>query len=337
MAAFDTYVGTASGVYRLTVTEFTPLGLEGERIWALLALPGDNGHHTILAGSYGNGLYRSTDSGQTWEPSNAGLSASAFRFLGPDPSVPDALLAGTEPGRIFRSRDRGRSWSELDGLRRLDLVEDWYLPYSPRAGAVRNIYAPPGQDQHLFASVEVGGLLESNDGGTSWRYNEVGIDDDIHHITGHPSDPQRLVVSLGYASLRVKRREVDEHRFGGIARSWDGGRTWEKVERHYTRATIVPPSHTDLLLAGPAPRVGQEGRIVVSHDWGNTWEPASDGIDTPMPDMVELFVSAPDETIWALCSGGRLLRASPGEWHWTSAIPDETHVEAQSVAFVPRQ
>jgi photosystem II stability/assembly factor-like uncharacterized protein len=336
MVEFDTYVGTASGVYHLSHNELTPLGLEGERVWAIHAMTGDDGRDIVLAGTYGNGLMRSTDSGETWQPANKGLTASAFRHLAPDPHDPEALLAGTEPGRIFRSHDRGATWNELTGVRQLDLIDDWYLPYSPRAGAVRNIYAPAGDERHLFASVEVGGLLESDDGGETWRYNEVGIDDDIHHITGHPQDANLLFVSLGYASLRVKRREVDETRFGGIARSRDGGRSWEKVENHYTRATLVPPGNPDLLLAGPAPRVGEQGRIVVSPDWGDTWLPAGDGIESPMRDMVELFVPAPDASVWALCSGGRLLRATPGEWRWTTVIPDGHGINAQSVAFVTR-
>jgi photosystem II stability/assembly factor-like uncharacterized protein len=147
-------------------------------------------------------------------------------------------------------------------------------------------------------------------------------------VTGHPGDPDLLFVSLGTATLRHKGG-----RPGGIARSRDGGRTWEKVETDYTRATIVPPTRPDLLLAGPAPRVGREGRIVVSRDEGETWEPAGDGIDIPMADMVELFVAAPDGTIWAISSRGRLLRATPDDWTWSSALPPDAGVEVKSVAF----
>jgi photosystem II stability/assembly factor-like uncharacterized protein len=331
---FDTYIGTTNGVYRLTTSDLIPLGLESERIWAIHAFRSADDNDVILAGSYGNGLFRSEDGGRRWTPANEGLSASAFRTIGPDPHDDDAILAGTEPGRLFRSRDGGSTWSELTGITQLDRYDEWYLPYSPRAGAIRNVYAPPGDEQRLLASVEVGGLLDSTDGGESWRYIEVGIDDDIHHITGHPDDPNVLFVSLGYASLRVKRHEVDAQQFGGIARSFDGGTTWEKVETDYTRATIVPPGHPNLLLAGPAPNVGAQGRIVVSADRGGHWEVASDGIETPMPDMVELFVPAPDGNVWAVCSGGRLLYATPGEWHWQPAIPEDAHIEAQSVSFV---
>ena len=71
----------------------------------------------------------------------------------------------------------------------------------------------------------------------------------------------------------------------------------------------------------------------MSPDGGDTWEPAGHGIDVPMPDMVELFVAAPDGTVWAICSGGRLLRAAPDDWSWSSALPTDAAITVKSVAF----
>lgn len=331
---FDTYVGTTSGVYRLRDGAAEPLGLASERVWAIHAWA-EGSAITILAGSYGNGLYRSEDGGETWAPANAGLTAAAFRCIAPDPLRPGAILAGTEPARLFRSEDGGRNWQELAGIARIAGHEQWFLPYSPRAGAVRNVYAPPGGTGRLLASVEVGGLLASDDGGETWECAPVIEDDDIHFITGHPHEPALLYAALGYAALPHRPRGEGPRRFGGVARSRDGGATWRKLETDYTRAVLVPPTRPDLLLAAPAPQVGRGGRIVVSADGGETWEPAGAGIDIPMEDMVEVFVPAPDGAVWAVCSGGRLLSATPGEWHWRSALPADTTLAAQSVAFVP--
>lgn len=331
---FETYLGTDAGVFRLGSAGAELLGLSDQRISAVYALRDASGDTVVLAGSYGNGLFRSRDGGRTWVPVNGGLTAPAARTITPDPTRPGALLCGTEPGRIFRSADQGQTWEELAGIRDLPGYEEWFLPYSPRAGAVRNIYSPPGEPNRLLASVEVGGLIESRDGGATWSYVEVGVDHDIHHIGGHPTDGSILYASLGYAALKSQPRPEGERLYGGIARSRDGGKTWEKVETDYTRATIVPPTHPDLLLAGPSPDVGRNGRIVVSSDGGDTWQPAHDGIEVPMPDMVELFITAPDDSIWAICSSGRLLRAEPGVWHWQPVLPNNPDLKVEAVSFV---
>ena len=331
---FDTYIGTNGGAYRLRDGALDALGLGDERISAIHAWRDGEGV-TILAGSYESGLYRSTDDGKRWTKIDAGLTAPCFRCIDPDPWQPGAILAGTEPGRTYRSADGGATWEEIGNTTAIPGYEQWYLPYSPRAGGVRNIYGVPGRPGHLFASVEVGGLLRSEDGGANWRCEMVGDDDDLHFVTGHPADPDLIYTTLGYASLAYKGRD-ERPQVGGVARSRDNGRTWEKLERHYTRAIIIPPSRPDLVLAAPAPNVGREGRIVVSADGGDTWTPAGDGITTPMPDMVERFVAAPDDSIWAICSGGRLLRATPGEWSWHSPLPDGADLKSESVSFVGR-
>jgi photosystem II stability/assembly factor-like uncharacterized protein len=310
---FEALLGTTNGVLGLRDGALEPLGLAGHSVTALHA-----SDDALLAGTYGDGLFRSADGGGNWERIGAGLTASTFRFV-------SAELAGTEPARVYRSSDGGRSWEELAGITRIAGHEEWYLPYSPRAGAARNAYV---SGNRLLVAAEVAGLLRSEDYGDTWVCEPVAGDEDVHHVTGDPDDPDLVYVSLGSASLT---RRGGRH--GGIARSRDGGATWEKVETDYTRATIVPPTGRDLVLAGPALRVGRGGRIVVSPDGGDSWEPAGAGIDVPMPDMVELFVAAPDATVWAICSGGRLLRAAPDDWSWSSALPSGTAVSVKSLTF----
>jgi photosystem II stability/assembly factor-like uncharacterized protein len=330
----EAWIGTRNGVHRLRDGALEPAGLAGRHVSAVHA--GRDGDATVvLAGTYGDGLFRSVDEGASWERVEAGLSAPAFRCIGPDPAHPGALIAGTEPARLYRSADGGASWEELDGVTRIPGHDRWFLPYSPRAGAVRNVYGPPGSARRILAAVEVGGLLTSDDAGASWACAPVIADEDIHLVTGHPDDGDLLYVALGTASLT--RRPAPGEERGGVARSRDGGRSWERVETDYTRAVLVPPNAPDLLLAGPARRVGEGGRIVVSADGGDTWEPASEGVETPMRDMVELFVAAPDGGVWAICSGGRLLRATPGKWAWEPALPQGAAVQVRSLAFVADQ
>jgi hypothetical protein len=122
----DAFLGTTSGVLRLRGGALEPLGLEGHSVTALHA-----SDDAVLAGTYGDGLFRSVDSGRNWQQIDAGLTASTFRFVTPE-------LAGTEPARVYRSSDGGQTWHELEGITRIPGHEQWYLPYSPRAGAARN-------------------------------------------------------------------------------------------------------------------------------------------------------------------------------------------------------
>ena len=334
---FDVYLGTTSGVVGVRGGAPASLGLEAERVSAIHAWR-DGDATTVLAGTYGNGLFRSTDGGRTWSRSDAGLTASAFCFLAPLPGHPGALLAGTEPARIFHSDDGGQSWQEFEGITRIDGHERWFLPYSPRAGAARNLYAPPGRAGRLLVAAEVAGLLRSDDDGRTWVCEPVTADgdEDLHDITGHPDDPDLLYAATGTAALTPQAPGDPPRRHGGVARSRDGGTAWEKIETDYTRATIIPPARPDLLLAGPALRVGRGGRIVVSADGGDSWQPAGAGVEMPMPDMVERFAAAPDGSVWAICSAGRLLRATPDDWVWSSALPPESDLSVKSVAFVSR-
>jgi len=330
---FETFLGTESGVV-LIDGRAEQLGLSDHRISAIHAFHDGSGNTVILAGSYGDGLFRSADRGRTWTRITAGMTAPAARTIARDPLVLGALICGTEPARLFRSADEGLTWTELEGVLAIPAHTEWYLPYSPRAGAVRNVYAPAGQTDRLLASVEVGGLMQSSDGGATWSIAPIGPNDDIHQISGDPAGPDLLWSSLGYAALRSRRRGEGAPKLGGVGRSRDGGKSWDVLHTDYTRSTIVPPASPELVLAGPAPEVGRRGRIEVSADGGESWQPAGEGIDTPMPDMVELFVPAPDGTICAVCSRGRLLRSDPGPWRWRSALPSDQLDSVVSVSFL---
>ena len=342
---FRTYIGSADGVYRLEEGALTHLGLEGKLVWAIYAFnrSAENNpeNDIILAGSYGDGLFRSDNGGATWSCIENGLTISAFRTFLTDPADPQSILLGGEPGRAFRSSDNGLTWQELTGFTTLPEIDDWYLPYSPRAGAIRNFYSPPNRPQTLFASVEVGGLLRSDDGGATWKKITVLDDEDMHFITGHPDNANELWVSMGWVTLN-DRLPFKHPALGGMAHSTDGGKSWQKViPNDYTRAMIVPPAHPDLILAAPGRQVNHEAQIVVSADKGITWQFAGYGIENPIEDTIELFVAAPDDSIWAICSEGRLFWAKgdsrvAAEWQWQSAL-DKKHVaniKVKSVAFI---
>jgi len=68
----------------------------------------------LYAGTFGAGVFRSSDDGQTWEAINNGLTDLHILSLVGDPNDDDTLYAGTLDG-VFRTRDGGASWESIGG------------------------------------------------------------------------------------------------------------------------------------------------------------------------------------------------------------------------------
>jgi len=275
---------------------------------------------SILAGTM-EGIFRSTDHGQTWHAANVGLITPHLRWLASHPDVPSLAFAGTEPANIFVSHDNGATWRVCPEVAKLRDAHKWFLPYSPEAGCVRG-FALHGQ--RIYAAVEVGGVLRSDDRGETWRLAEgsdgnPGLDGppepfiypDIHSLAVHSSSPDLIFAPTG----------------GGFYRSNDGGKTWSDLYDCYCRAVWSDPADPAHLILGPADSVDMNGRIEETHDGGETWTPASTGLKVPWRrHMVERFVAVGSELL-AMLSNGQLLSASFPALEWRQILPEIEDVQ----------
>lgn len=296
------------------------LSLEDKEITAVIAREG-----VILAGTT-DGIYRSQNLGSTWEETSAGLDQRHVRWLAYHPDVSDAEFAGTEPAGIYVSRDGGDSWRACPEVAQLRDENEWFLPYSPEAGCVRG-FAFHGK--RVYAAVEVGGVLRSDDGGATWALApgcdgnpDFGhplppgfVHTDVHSVEVHPTS-----ANLVFAATNA-----------GLYRSQNGGETWENIfPHHYCRAVWVDPSDAAHILLGPAESVSRKGRIEKTTNGGETWHAASDGLDTPWPrQMVERFAQIGSE-LFAVLSGGALLVTSLDRLLWQEVLPASAGVQAVS-------
>ena len=57
------------------------------------------------------GVYKSTDSGETWDLVHEGITAAKVRSVSVAPSNSAIMVAGTKEGVIYRSLDAGRTWT----------------------------------------------------------------------------------------------------------------------------------------------------------------------------------------------------------------------------------
>ncbi len=280
----------------------------------------------VVVAGFAEGIWRSTDEGKTWKPANEGLSVPYVRRLEASSKPASLILAGTEPAGIFVSYDGGSSWTIDSGVVKLRDANGWFLPYSPRSGCVRGFaFAGSGPDKgRIYAAVEVGGVLVSDDNGRSWQLaagsdgrpgmnRDLGklIHPDVHAITVHPSSSDRVTAATG----------------GGLFRSTDGGRSWHTIHPGYIRAVWVSPDDPEHLVAGPVDGVSRNGRIEESRDGGRTWHPAANGMQASwVRHMVERFAQV-NEELFAVLSNGELWSRKRGGSKWDRLLPEIAQVK----------
>ncbi len=184
--------------------------------------------------THGNGVYRSTDAGRTWEHKGLGDS----RHIGEIVVHPDdpntvyvaalghAFKDSTERG-LYRSTDGGDTWERSlyvsDRAGAIDVTLD---PHNPRV-----LFASIWQTRRTFWSIDSGGpdcgLWRSMDGGKTW----TEVTDVDNRAEGLPDGVLgKIGVSVSPArSGRVWALIEAEGRKRGLYRSDDFGATWEKT------------------------------------------------------------------------------------------------------------
>lgn len=60
------------------------------------------------------GVFRSNDSGLTWQRSSEGLGTAAITALAINSGQPDTLFAATAEGALFRSDDGAQTWQSIN-------------------------------------------------------------------------------------------------------------------------------------------------------------------------------------------------------------------------------
>lgn len=171
-------------------------------------------------GSYGIGILRSRDGGQTWTKS---LDWSYDQRRGVldlaiDPDDPRRLFAGTSEG-VFRTADGGDSWHQVLDV---DMAVDLVLhPHSADTLFVScgNLDIPSGQI----------GIYRSTDGGDTWTQLNVTGSGLPLSWTGktmldiYPADPRVVFADVANAL------SDDDPEGVGLYRSTDGGDHWEEL------------------------------------------------------------------------------------------------------------
>ncbi|MBI2323034.1 MAG: hypothetical protein HYU88_13315 [Chloroflexi bacterium] len=120
---------------------------------------------TLYAGTWGAGMFKSTNGGASWSAVNTGyLNTGYIAALAIDPTMPTTLYAGTRWGEVFKSTDGGASWNPT-GLIYTGLPEAYILALATN----------PTTPTTLYAGTFGAGVFKSTNGGASWSAINTGL------------------------------------------------------------------------------------------------------------------------------------------------------------------
>ncbi|NNK51551.1 MAG: glycosyl hydrolase, partial [Xanthomonadales bacterium] len=269
--------------------------------------------------SHGDGVWKSTDAGRSWEHSGLEDSRhiSRIRIHPKNPDLVYAAVMGhlfgpNEQRGVFRSSDGGKSWQRIlhvnEQAGAVDLAMD---PTNPRI-----LYATTWRVLRTPYSLESGGegsgIWKSTDGGDSWESmaGNEGMPEPplgIAGITVSPSNPDNL-----YAIIEASE--------GGVFRSSDAGKTWKRVNQerklrqrawYYSRINADPQDESVVYVLNV--------RFHKSKDGGKTFETLS----TPHGDNHDLWIDPddPDRMIQSNDGGANVSYDGGDNWSVQSNQP----------------
>lgn len=211
-------------------------GFFGGSIGAIEVAPSDanviyagGGEKTVRGNvSYGYGIWRSVDAGDTWE--QAGLKDSRhiprIRVHPEDHNIVYAAVLGdlfkdSEERGIYKSSDGGRSWRQV-------------LFVNARSGAV-DLILDPNNPRIIYASTwrvhrNPWELSSGGEGSALWKSTDEG--ESWENISGREGLPGGTWGISGIAVSPVNSKRVwaiIENEKGGVYRSDNGGKTWKQV------------------------------------------------------------------------------------------------------------
>ncbi len=241
------------------------------------------------------GVWRSTDSGETFERLVSGSSPINVNSMAVDPRNLNTIYAGTW-WRPYKSTDAGKTWR----LIKSGMIDD---------SDVFALSIDSTSPNRMFASA-CSGIYESTNGGEQWRKIQ-GIPSTSRRtrdILIHPADPNKVFAgttegfwmsvnggktwsmttqrNLEINSIAVHPEAPNRVFIGtnnhGMMVSNDGGRNWAQTNRNFTsRLTYsVTPDVTDpnRLYATTKNTSSSGGFVFVSGDGGRSWTQAR-GLD----------------------------------------------------------
>lgn len=279
----DFLIGTREGMFIVDQSgaPAASVGLSGRSVHTLRRANG-----SIFAGA-DDGVYRSDNAGRTWRPS--GCEGKDVWAIAAAPQDERVLLAGSHPAALSRSDDGGHSWAAIPSMSRVPGAERWCLPSDPNGSRALAIAFDPTRPEHFWVGVEVGGILETSDGGVTWFATVAGRNPDIHGLVLDPARPDVLYAATGFGRFDPG----DPVEPAGVYRSDDGGESWRyawsDLDRRWTRPMCIDARPPHALTVASCPNFqssyadpgGAQSMLYQSTDGAASWRSLGDAAHAP--------------------------------------------------------
>ena len=259
------YAGTDTGLHRTEdggvfwQPQETPMG--SNHVWALAIDPVDPDIMYAGTGTFSTpGIYRSTDSGKSWEIRPMEIAESCVNVGIPrptaitiDPADHRSVWVGLEVDGVRHSTDGGDTWKRIDG------------DCSITNPDVHAIVVLAGQPKTVWTLVNDDMWVSQDDGATWKAQGAQEIFSPWHYVRGiavKSDDPQIMFVGLG---------DYTPGSTGAMMRSRDAGKSWESLK------LPVPPNSTIMTVAAnPVDSnvvfaASYFGYLYRSDDGGDSW------------------------------------------------------------------
>ena len=326
------YIGAASGGIWKSInggTTYKPV-FDKESVQSIGAIAIDpQSPKTIWAGtgeawtrnsvSIGNGIYKSTDGGDSW--TNMGLKNSEriSRIL-IDPKdkstvyacVPGKLWSDSEERGVYKTTDGGKTWSKIlkganlsTGCSMISMSsQDSKVLFAAMWDFRRKGWTfRSGGENSTAASGS--GFFQTADGGASWK--EL----DEKSAKGLPAKPWgRIAVTMAPSKPNIVYAMIESTR-SALFRSEDGGKTWEERDRSnwmvwrpfYFANLIVDPKNENRLYK-------PDLILIMSDDGGKSFSGISNSAHGDFhdvwvdPDNNDHIIAGDDGGVWYSHDGG---------------------------------
>jgi|SRR5690625_1513706 len=240
----------------------------------------------LYGGSFADGLWISDDAGDTWYPAGEGIAHDCVVSVAVSVSErvdgQAVVWAGTEPSHLYRSTDGGKTWTNCTGIQSLASKPEWSFPPRPHTHHVRWIQPDIHEKNRIFAGIELGGVMQSDDKGETWQDRKPGSQYDCHTLTMTGAAKDRIYEAAG----------------GGFAESRDGGQTWQTFNDgldpySYLVGVAVDSGDPDTIIVSAAKSartayIPERAHTVLMRRENNKhWEIITSGL--PDPDGASVF------------------------------------------------